>query len=195
MTAKKPAKTKTELAEADVTAETPSKKAKPAGQAVTSQPATKKAKEATTTAKAPKAAKSEDADSETKAEPKKRGRKPKAETEADVLYCLKLLSGRNHKVLTGVALIAPDGRLSSRLVETKVGFKRLSDAERDAYVASGEWKGKAFMCTRDREFRIEGRENCLVRGFDRTGFFEIDTGKDARSWTVQLTDSNQPGQR
>jgi uncharacterized membrane protein len=56
----------------------------------------------------------------------------------------------------------------------------------------GEWKGKAYMCTRDREFRIEGRENCLVRGYDRTGFFEIDTGKDAKNWTVQLTDSNQP---
>lgn len=59
----------------------------------------------------------------------------------------------------------------------------------------GEWKGKAYMCTRDREFRIEGRENCLIRGFDRTGFFEIDTGKDAKNWTVQLTDSNQPAQR
>ncbi|ACL95892.1 septum formation protein Maf [Caulobacter vibrioides] len=68
---------------------------------------------------------------------------PKAETEADVLYCLKLLSGRNHKVLTGVALIAPDGRAATRLVETKVGFKRLSDAERDGYVASGQWRGKA----------------------------------------------------
>ena len=56
----------------------------------------------------------------------------------------------------------------------------------------GEWKGRAYMCTRDREFRIEGRENCLVRGFDRTGFFEIDTGKDAKNWTVQLTDANQP---
>ncbi|HEV2573864.1 MAG TPA: DUF1036 domain-containing protein [Beijerinckiaceae bacterium] len=56
----------------------------------------------------------------------------------------------------------------------------------------GEWKGKAFMCTRDREFRIEGRDNCLVRGFDRTGFFEVDTGKDAKNWTVQLTDANQP---
>ena len=56
----------------------------------------------------------------------------------------------------------------------------------------GEWKGKAFMCTRDREFRIEGRENCLVRGYDRTGFFEVDTGKDAKNWTVQLSDSNQP---
>lgn len=68
---------------------------------------------------------------------------PKAETQADVLYCLKLLSGRNHKVLTGVALIAPDGRMGSRLVETKVGFKRLTDAERDAYVEGGQWKGKA----------------------------------------------------
>ena len=60
----------------------------------------------------------------------------------------------------------------------------------------GEWKGKAYMCTRDREFRIEGRENCLVHGFDRTGFLEIDTGKDAKNWTVQLTDaSQQPGGR
>lgn len=56
----------------------------------------------------------------------------------------------------------------------------------------GEWKGKSFMCTRDREFRIEGRHNCLVRGHDRTGFFEIDTGKDAKNWTVQLTDAPKP---
>lgn len=56
----------------------------------------------------------------------------------------------------------------------------------------GEWKGKSFMCTRDREFRIEGRENCLVRGYERTGFFEVDTGRDAKNWTVQLTGSNQP---
>jgi len=52
----------------------------------------------------------------------------------------------------------------------------------------GEWKGKAFMCTSDREFKIEGREDCFMRGYDRTGFFEVDTGKDAKSWTVQLTD-------
>jgi uncharacterized membrane protein len=56
----------------------------------------------------------------------------------------------------------------------------------------GEWKGKAFMCTRDREFKINGRNDCFVRGFDRTGFFEIDTGKDSRNWTVQLTDPAQP---
>ncbi|QXX74859.1 hypothetical protein MHY1_01676 [Methylovirgula sp. HY1] len=50
-----------------------------------------------------------------------------------------------------------------------------------------EWKGKTFMCTRDHEFRISGRQDCFVRGFDRTGFFEVDTGQDARNWTVQLT--------
>ncbi len=56
----------------------------------------------------------------------------------------------------------------------------------------GEWKGKAFMCTSDREFKIEGRQDCFVRGYDRTGFFEVDTGKDAKSWTVQLTDQASP---
>jgi uncharacterized membrane protein len=56
----------------------------------------------------------------------------------------------------------------------------------------GEWKGKAFMCTSDREFKIEGRQDCFVRGFERTGFFEVDTGKDAKNWTVQLTDPVNP---
>ena len=56
----------------------------------------------------------------------------------------------------------------------------------------GEWKGKAFMCTSDREFKVEGRQDCFVRGFDRTGFFEVDTGKDAKNWTVQLTDPANP---
>jgi len=56
----------------------------------------------------------------------------------------------------------------------------------------GEWKGKAFMCTSDREFKIVGRQDCYVRGYERTGFFEVDTGKDAKNWTVQLTDPNVP---
>jgi uncharacterized membrane protein len=56
----------------------------------------------------------------------------------------------------------------------------------------GEWKGNAFMCTSDREFKIDGRQDCFVRGFDRTGFFEVDTGKDAKNWTVQLTDPTNP---
>jgi uncharacterized membrane protein len=56
----------------------------------------------------------------------------------------------------------------------------------------GEWKGKAFMCTSYREFKIDGRQDCFVRGYDRTGFFEVDTGKDAKNWTVQLTDPTNP---
>lgn len=58
------------------------------------------------------------------------------------------------------------------------------------YDRSGEWAGRAFMCTREREFTIRGIEDCLARGFDRTGFFEVDTG-DQPSWTVQLTDSGE----
>ncbi|MBO9558112.1 MAG: septum formation protein Maf [Caulobacter sp.] len=68
---------------------------------------------------------------------------PKAETPEQAAYCLKLLSGRNHKVLTGVAAVAPDGREASRLVETRVQFKHLSDQERADYLAGGEWSGKA----------------------------------------------------
>ncbi len=63
------------------------------------------------------------------------------------------------------------------------------------YDRGGEWSGQAFMCSRDKEFTIKGTENCLTRGFDRTGFFEVDTGEQ-RAWTVQLTDANeQPAQQ
>ncbi|MCC7346157.1 MAG: DUF1036 domain-containing protein [Variibacter sp.] len=56
------------------------------------------------------------------------------------------------------------------------------------YDRGGEWSGKALMCTRDKEFTIRGVEDCLARGFERTGFFEVDTGEQ-QSWTVQLTES------
>lgn len=56
------------------------------------------------------------------------------------------------------------------------------------YDRGGEWSGHAFMCSREKEFTIRGTENCLARGFDRTGFFEVDTNEQ-RSWTVQLTDT------
>ena len=64
------------------------------------------------------------------------------------------------------------------------------------YDRGGEWSGKAFMCTRDKEFTIRGIEDCLARGYDRTGFFEVDTSEQ-RSWTVQLTESatDQPAQQ
>ncbi|MEX0590468.1 MAG: DUF1036 domain-containing protein [Xanthobacteraceae bacterium] len=58
------------------------------------------------------------------------------------------------------------------------------------YDQGGEWSGKAYMCTRDREFTIRGLQDCLARGFNRTGFFEIDTGEQ-KNWTVQLTEQSQ----
>ena len=60
------------------------------------------------------------------------------------------------------------------------------------YDQGGEWSGQSFMCTRDKEFTIRGFENCLARGYDRSGFFEIDTGEQ-KSWTVQLSEQAQNG--
>jgi septum formation protein len=81
---------------------------------------------------------------------------PKAEDEATARQCLDLLSGRRHRVLSAVALLAPDGALRERLSETAVRFKRLSAAEIDAYLASGEWRGKAGG------YAIQGRAEGLV---------------------------------
>jgi uncharacterized membrane protein len=58
------------------------------------------------------------------------------------------------------------------------------------YDRGGEWMGQAFMCTRDKEFTIRGIDNCLARGYDRTGFFEVDTGEQS-TWTVQLTETSE----
>ena len=68
---------------------------------------------------------------------------PKVEDEATLRVCLKLLSGRRHRVLTGVALAAPDDPIRTRLVETMIAMKRLSAEEVDFYAAHGEWRGKA----------------------------------------------------
>lgn len=79
----------------------------------------------------------------------------KAADEAEATRFLKLLSGRNHRVFTGVAVVA-GGRLTQRVVDTRVTFKTLSDAEIAAYVASGEWKGKAGG------YGIQGRAGAFV---------------------------------
>jgi septum formation protein len=68
---------------------------------------------------------------------------PKAETLDEARACLTLLSGRRHRVVTGVEVIAPGGKAVRRLVTTAVRFKRLSAQELDAYLATGEWEGKA----------------------------------------------------
>ena len=68
---------------------------------------------------------------------------PKVEDEATLRACMALLSGRRHRVLTGVALAAPGSRTRTRLVETMIAMKRLSDEEIDYYASHGEWRGKA----------------------------------------------------
>ena len=68
---------------------------------------------------------------------------PKAENEATARACLDLLSGRRHRVYGGVALLTPAGELATRRVISQVAFKRLSEEELAAYLASGEWHGKA----------------------------------------------------
>jgi septum formation protein len=68
---------------------------------------------------------------------------PKADLVDEASNCLQLLSGRSHRVYTGICLITPSGKLRQRLVETRVRFKRLSREELESYLASGEWRGKA----------------------------------------------------
>lgn len=60
------------------------------------------------------------------------------------------------------------------------------------YDRGGVWGGKAQMCTRDKMFTINGIEDCVARGYEKTGFFEVDTGEQ-KSWTVQLTEPGQAG--
>ncbi len=59
--------------------------------------------------------------------------------------------------------------------------------------SGGEWGGEARLCTRQKEFIINGNNECIVRGYEQTGFFEVDTGKQ-KSWTIRLTDPDKNGQ-
>jgi septum formation protein len=68
---------------------------------------------------------------------------PKAETVEQATACLRLLSGRAHRVHTGIALVTSNGAVRKRLIETRVRFKRLSREDMDSYLASGEWRDKA----------------------------------------------------
>jgi septum formation protein len=82
---------------------------------------------------------------------------PKPATEAEARNCLDLLSGRRHRVFSGVALAAPDGRRGARLVASTVTFARLTEAQKSDYLASGEWRGKAGG------YAIQGRAAGFVR--------------------------------
>ena len=68
---------------------------------------------------------------------------PKAELVDEASQCLRLLSGRNHRVYTAVCLVTPKGAFRQRLIETRVRFKRLTEEDIQAYIGSGEWRGKA----------------------------------------------------
>lgn len=82
---------------------------------------------------------------------------PKAESIAEAVQCLRLLSGRAHKVIGGIALALPEQPLRLRLVTTRVTFKKLSESEIKAYLASGEWLGKAGG------YAIQGRAAVFVQ--------------------------------
>ncbi len=81
---------------------------------------------------------------------------PKPADAGTAQDCLTRLSGRRHRVVTGLTLLAPDGRRGSRLVTTIVQFKRLSDEELRDYLASGEWHGKAGG------YAIQGRAAAFI---------------------------------
>jgi septum formation protein len=82
---------------------------------------------------------------------------PKAETEEQARRCLALLSGRRHRVITAVMLRGPDGRRGERLVQSVVGFARLTERQIATYLASEEWRGKAGG------YAIQGRAAMFVR--------------------------------
>lgn len=82
---------------------------------------------------------------------------PKAEEATEARRCLRMLSGRAHRVYGGVCIRAPGGEARCRLVQTAVRFKRLDAAEIEDYLASGEWKGKAGG------YAIQGRAAAFVR--------------------------------
>jgi septum formation protein len=68
---------------------------------------------------------------------------PKPDDLKEASACLQLLSGRTHRVYSGICLVTPSRSIRTRLVESRLGFKRLSEQEIEAYLASGEWRGKA----------------------------------------------------
>ena len=81
---------------------------------------------------------------------------PKTEERDEAEYCLRLLSGRAHRVFTGVCVIDAHGQMRSRLSETRIKMKRLSESEISAYLESGEWQGKAGG------YGIQGRAGAFI---------------------------------
>lgn len=85
---------------------------------------------------------------------------PKTETAEEARMCLKRLSGRRHRIYGGIALVAPDGRLIQRVVETTVQFRRLNDQDIEHYLNTAEWQGVAGG------YAIQGYADCFVKSIN-----------------------------
>ncbi|MGZ5960400.1 MAG: Maf family protein [Rhizomicrobium sp.] len=109
---------------------------------------------------------------------------PKAESEADVRSCLKLLSGRNHMVLTAISALAANGKVRTRIVETRVTLQRLTDADIDSYVRCSEGLGKAGG------YAIQGRAEIFVRRLN--GSYSNVVGLPLRETVTLLRASGYP---
>ncbi|MGZ6022130.1 MAG: Maf family protein [Rhizomicrobium sp.] len=109
---------------------------------------------------------------------------PKAESEAEVRSCLKLLSGRNHMVLTAISALAANGKVRTRIVETRVTLQRLTDADIDSYVRCSEGLGKAGG------YAIQGRAEIFVRRLN--GSYSNVVGLPLRETVTLLRASGYP---
>lgn len=109
----------------------------------------------------------------------------KAQNEAEAEKFLRLLSGHRHRVYTGVAVVTPAGQHRHRVVETILTFKRLSDMEIAAYIASNEWQGKAGA------YGIQGRAACFVRWIQ--GSYSNVVGLPLYETGLLLADMNNTG--
>jgi septum formation protein len=119
---------------------------------------------------------------------------PKAETLDEASMCLSLLSGRAHRVYTGICVLTRSGQMRKRLVETRVRFKRLSNQEIESYLASAEWRGKAGG------YAIQGIAGCFVIKLSGSHYsamglplYETATLLAAEGYPVHFNWLNQPG--
>ena len=95
---------------------------------------------------------------------------PKAETLEQAAACLNILSGRAHRVYGGICLCLPDGQIRTRLSVSQVKFRVLDKTDKQAYLASGEWQGKAGG------YAIQGRAGLYIRQI--TGSYSNIVGLD-----------------
>ena len=115
---------------------------------------------------------------------------------------LRVCNETGNTVSVALGYRAERGWMSEGWWQTPAGECRVlyqGDLERRFYyiyavddIGGGAWDGQVFMCTRDETFTIFGVEDCLARGYERTGFFEIDT-QSRSDWTLQLTENNAGG--